>query len=306
MSILINIPGRPLDKLIAKLSQSIAVEDIEVWPNIKSPEDIEFALVWKHQTGSLTGLPNLKAISSFGAGVDSILQDTALPTVPIARIVDDNLAVDMAEYVYAMVQHHRLRLGQFNQQQEHSHWKPKSARKGKRVGVLGAGQLGMAVARLLKQRGFNVQTWSRSEKPNTDIPHLTGQNGFDELVSQSDFLICLLPLTTATENILNHSVFELMPSDAALINVARGQHLVDDDLITALDNYQLSFAYLDVFRQEPLPSEHKFWQHQKIQITPHISAVTNVDTAVAQVIENYQRVKAGKPIKNSINLAFGY
>lgn len=306
MSLLINIPGRPLDKLIAKLSQHIAVEEIQVWPEVTDPNSIEFALVWKHQQSSLLGLPNLKGISSFGAGVDSILADTDLPQVPVARIVDDNLARDMASFVLTMVQHHKLRLIQFSNQQTAALWKPKSARKGNRVGILGNGQLGQATAKLLVQMGFDVSTWGRTTKFIDGVESVTGQDAFNHLVSNSDYLICLLPLTPETDQILNKQVFEKMPNDAALINVARGAHLAEQDLVAALDNEQLAHAYLDVFTQEPLPPEHIFWQHPKITITPHISAVTNVDTAVEQIVENYVRVKAGKPMLHCIDRKLGY
>lgn len=306
MSILINIPNRPVEKIVARLAQSIDKRDIQVWPNITAPEQVKFALVWKQQAGSLTHLPNLQGISSFGAGVDSILADPQLPAVPIARIVDPNLSRDMAGYVLTVIQQHLLRFAQFQQQQVDALWKPKSARKGKRVGILGFGQLGQACAALLQQMGFTVSAWASTEKTVNDIACKTGRAGFESVVAESDFLVCLLPLTEQTENILNLEVFKLMPKDAAIINVARGHHLVDDDLIAALDQGEIAFAYLDVFRQEPLPKDHDFWQHKQIQITPHISAVTNLETALEQVIENYHRVQAGLTMLNCIDQQRGY
>lgn len=306
MSLLINIPDRPLDKLVSKLTQHIPLHEIQIWPDVKAPEAVEFALVWKQKQGSLQGLPNLKGISSFGAGVDSILADTELPDVPIARIVDDNLAQDMASFVYTMIQHHRLRLQQFSNQQSSALWKPKSPRRSKRVGILGFGQLGQATAKLLVQMGFEVNAWGRSQKHCHGVECLTGQDNFDQLVANSDYLVCLLPLTDATTHILNKRTFELMPADAAIINVARGDHLAEQDLIDALDNQQLAHAYLDVFKQEPLPEEHQFWHHPNITITPHVSAVTNVDTAVAQIVANYHRVKAGEAMVNCIDKVAGY
>lgn len=306
MSLLINIPDRPLTKLIDKLTQYIPAEEIRVWPEIKQADDIEFALVWKHQPGSLTNLPKLKGISSFGAGVDSILTDSQLPNVPIARIVDDSLGKDMASFILTMIQHHKLRLDQFTQQQQVALWKPKSARKGNRVGILGFGQLGQEAAKLLSYMGFDVSAWARTDKVAHDVVCHSGQQAFEQLVANSDYLVCLLPLTAETEGILNREVFELMPNDAALINVARGKHLVEQDLIAALDNNLLAYAYLDVFTQEPLPAQHPFWQHDKIKVTPHISAVTNVDTAVAQIVENYQRVKQEQNMINCIDRQQGY
>lgn len=306
MSILINIPNRPVEKIVARLAEFIDKSDIQIWPDITAPEQITFALVWKQEVGSLTNLPNLQGIASFGAGVDSILADPQLPAVPIARIVDPNLSRDMANYVLTVIQQHRLRLAQFNQQQMDALWKPKRARKGKRVGILGFGQLGQACAALLQQMGFSVSAWATTEKQVNGITCKTGEDGFESTVAESDYLVCLLPLTEQTENVLNRDVFKLMPEDAAIINVARGQHLVDEDLIAALDQGDIAYAYLDVFRQEPLPKEHAFWHHKQIQITPHISAVTNLDTALEQVVENYQRVQAGLAMIHCIDQQRGY
>lgn len=306
MSLLINIPDRPLDKLIAKLAEHIPLEEIQVWPEVSQPEQVEFALVWKHQHGSLSNLPSLKGISSFGAGVDSIVSDPELPSVPIARIVDDNLSQQMANYILAMIQHHKLRLNQFANQELQGLWKPKSARRGNKVGILGFGQLGKAASLLLSQMGFEVEAWGRSGRVVGEVVCSSGEQAFERIVSCSDFLVCLLPLTEQTENILDKNVFAMMPNDAAIINVARGKHLVEQDLVAALDNEELAFAYLDVFIQEPLPKEHVFWQHPKIQITPHISAVTNVDTAVSQIVENYKRVKQRQAMKHCVDPATGY
>lgn len=306
MSLLINIPDRPLDKLIAKLAEHIPLAEIQVWPEVKQPELVEFALVWKHQHGSLSQFPNLKGVSSFGAGVDSIVTDPQLPNVPVARIVDDNLAKDMANYILAMIQHHKLRLNQFANQQSQSLWKPKSARRGKQVGILGFGQLGQAAALLLSQMGYQVEAWGRSNRKVGEVTCASGEQAFERIVSSSDYLVCLLPLTKETENILDRRVFALMPTDSALINVARGKHLVEQDLLDALEQQQLAFAYLDVFIQEPLPKQHAFWQHPNIQVTPHISAVTNVDTAVSQIVENYYRVKQQQPMLHCIDLKQGY
>jgi glyoxylate/hydroxypyruvate reductase A len=317
MSILINIPGRPLDKLITRLKQDIPENEIEVWPNVKHPDKVEFALVWKHQHGSLNAYKNLKAISSFGAGVDSIISDPELPNVPIARIVDPDLAINMAQYVLTMIQHHKLRLHQFNQQQQEQIWKPKSVRKANKVGILGLGQLGAKTAEVLLNAGFEVSGWSRSLKELDNVNCYAGDDGFNAVITEADYLVCLLPLTDKTENILNAAVFSKMKSTAVLINVARGEHVVDEDLIAALTptnehahdlqtQQQIDFAYLDVFRQEPLPEQHPFWQSEQIQITPHISAVTNVETAVSQIVENYFLQKQKKDIINQIDKSSEY
>lgn len=306
MSFLINIPNRPLDKLIERLKQDIPEQEIEVWPNVQNPQKVEFALVWKHQQASLVEYPNLKGISSFGAGVDSIITDPQLPDVPVARIIDPVLAKSMAAFVLTIIQQHKLRLPQFRQQQKQTLWKPKSPRRNNTVGILGFGQLGQETGRLLTTLGYSVFAWSQSSKNVEGIVSVTGSEGLREVVSKSDYLVCLLPLTKTTENILDIRLFQQMPKGSVLINVARGDHLVDQDLLKAIEQGCIESAYLDVFRQEPLPSDHVFWQHPNIHITPHISAVTNVETAVTQIVNNYHRVKTNQNMVNTIDKNSGY
>lgn len=306
MAMLINIPGRPLDKLISKLSEYINPDELYVWPNVTDKNAVNFALVWKHQAGSLTDFPSLQGISSFGAGVDSIISDSQLPDVPLARIVDPDLANNMANFVYTMIQHHKLRLPQFSQQQSDAIWKPKSPRRNKHVGILGLGQLGQATAKLLVQQGFTVSGWSVSEKHLANVTSYKGEEGLTTLLTQSDYLVCLLPLTEHTTHILNQDNLSQLPKGAVVINVARGEHLDDDALITLLNNGHIDAAYLDVFKQEPLPKDHVFWQQKGVFITPHVSAVTNVETAVSQIVENYQRVNSKKQMINCIDRKSGY
>lgn len=306
MALLINIPSRPTEKIVAKLAEQIPEQELCLWPDVSKAEQIELALVWQHQHGSLSQLPNLKAIASFGAGVDAILADPQLPDVPVTRIIDPHLADDMANYVLTMIQHHKLRLDQFERQQSQANWRPKRARTGNKVGILGFGQLGQRVGQLLLQLGFDVAAWARTAKQVDGICCTAGQQTFEQLVANSDYLVCLLPLTAATESILDKKVFALMPQDAALINVARGAHLVEADLLQALDQGQLGYAYLDVFKQEPLPPSHEFWHHDNIKVTPHISAVTSLDTAISQIVMNYQRIKQGLPLRNCIDKKQGY
>ncbi len=306
MSILINLPDRDTTKLVNALSQFIDANEIQVWPNIKDKASIRFALVWNHQAGSLNDLPNLELISSFGAGVDSILADEQLPDVPVARIIDQDLAINMANYVLTMINHHRLRLPMYQQQQTMSLWKPRSSIRGKHVGILGLGQLGKFVGQFLLSAGFKVSGWSQTDKIIEGIDCSSGDEAFEKLVENVDYLVCLLPLTRSTRGIIDHRVFERLKSNAVLINVARGPHVVEQDLIAALYEKEISAAYLDVFDIEPLPEKHPYWRTPNLTITPHVSAVTNVDTAIEQVVENYQRIKDGLTPLNCIDLNKGY
>jgi glyoxylate/hydroxypyruvate reductase A len=306
MSLLINMPNRSSTKLVAALSQFISPEEIEVWPDVRSPEKVTMALLWQHQHGSLLAYKNLQAISSFGAGVDFIVSDRQLPHLPIARIVDPMLATQMKQYVFGVIQHHRLRLEEYRIKQSTQLWQPKGPHKGNTIAILGLGQIGTEVGRFLHSAGFNVIGWSHSEKNIKDITSFTGEVGLKKVVSQADYLVCLLPLTPSTQGILNKSLFSLMPSYGVLINVARGAHLNETDLLKALNNDEIKAAYLDVFQQEPLTNDHPFWQHEKITITPHVSAITSLETAVAQIVENYKRCQSGEEILHSINRDKGY
>ena len=306
MSLLINIPDRNTDKLVAKLAERIGSENIEVWPDVAKPDDVELALVWQHEPGSLVPFKNLKAVSSFGAGVDSIFADSQLPNVPVTRIVDADLSENMAQYVLTIVNQYRLRLPTYQTQQSLALWKPRSNRKGRDVGILGLGKLGMHVGEVLIKNGYRVKGWSRTVKSHPSIDCMSGNVGFDSLIQNVDYLVCLLPLTTDTKGIINDEVFSKMKTDAVLINVARGGHVNEDSVIAALYNKEVAAAYLDVFDIEPLPESHPYWRTPNLHITPHVSAVTNVNTAVEQVIENYNNVLDGTELINVVDKTLGY
>jgi glyoxylate/hydroxypyruvate reductase len=306
MSIALIIPDRDLTDLQHRLQQALPQTQVEIWPDISQAENIEFALVWKPPVGSLASLPNLKAIQCFGAGVDAIFQDPALPTVPIARIVDDRLNHTMVSYLDSVVAHYRLRFDMFLQQQQQQVWKPKSPRKLTHICILGLGELGTAAAEHFIQLGYQVSGWSRRPKSLPQIACYSGNTELSQAVADADVVICLLPLTAQTENLLNAKVFASFKTNSIFINVARGAIVDDQALITALDSGQLQAACLDVFRQEPLPAEHPFWQHPAIFITPHISAVTNIEAAIEQTVVNYQLQKQGQQMQNLIDTNQGY
>jgi len=174
------------------------------------------------------------------------------------------------------------------------------------VGILGLGELGSHVAGRLAAIGFPVQGWSRTRKSSAGIPSYYGDEGLAAFLAASDILVCLLPLTPATSGILDARLFRQLPAGAYIINVARGEHLVEPDLLAAIDSGRLSGALLDVFRLEPLPQDHSFWTHPRIRITPHIASITNPDSAVLQVLENYHRALSGRPLLNRVDPQRGY
>lgn len=306
MSIALVIPDRKLDALVEKLSALLPGVLIQQWPDYSAPEQVQMAVVWKQPPGSLAALSNLKSLQSFGAGVDSIVSDPTLPDLPLSRIVDPALASSMVNYLAGIVLHYQLRLDLFQRQQQQQLWKPKSPRLIKQICVLGLGELGQAAARYFLQQGYRVSGWSRGLKQLDGIQCYAGEAGFKEAVSSADLVICLLPLTPDTNNFLNTERLSAFKQGAILVNVARGAIVDDAALLAALDSGQLEAACLDVFREEPLPATDPYWQHPAVLVTPHCSAVTNADTAIHQIVENYQRTLNGLPLKYLVNRERGY
>ncbi len=283
--------------------------EVRVWPEVGDPADVDYALVWRPEPGLLASLPNLKLILSLGAGVDHILCDPLLPhDLPIVRLVDPYMTDAMSEYVVLQVLRlHRQDLD-YRAQQEAAVWRELAQKNAAErcVGILGAGALGQDAARKLKRLGFDVALWSRSERAFEGLASYAGAAGLTALLGRSEILVCLLPLTPETEGILNTSTFTLLPKGAALINAARGGHLVEEDLLAALASGRLSAAVLDVFREEPLPAGHRFWRHPRIIVTPHIAAATHPPTAAPIILDNIRRCEEGRPLLNRVDPAQGY
>lgn len=278
---------------------------IEVWPQVADPAKVEFAIVWRYPHGELTRYPHLKAIQSMGAGVDHVLSDAQRPSVPIARIVDPYLITEMTQYVIAATLYYARRLDFYTAAKAKKTWLPQVL-EDKRIGIMGLGQLGADAAAKLVNLGFHVSGWSRKPKNINGVHCFSGEAQLPEFLQQSDILICLLPLTAETRGILNAGLFAKLPHGAYLINAARGQHLVEKDLLQALDKGQLAGACLDVFEVEPLPQDHPFWSHPKVLVTPHIASVTRADSAAAQMLENYRRALSGRPLLNVVDAVVGY
>src|SRR6516164_3429456 len=281
-----------LNRLMPKL-------EVRIWPEVGDPADIDYALVWRPEPGLLASLPNLKLILSLGAGVDHILGDPQLPRdVPIVRLVDPYMTDAMSEYVVLQVLRlHRQDLD-YRAQQEAGIWRELAQKNAaeRRIGILGAGALGQDAGRKLRGLGFDIALWSRSAKIVDGLASGAGAAGLPALLRRSEILVCLLPLTAETEGILNMSTFALLPKGAALINAARGGHLIEEDLLAALASGQLSAAVLDVFREEPLRAGHPFWRHPRIVMTPHVAAATHPPTAAPIILDNIRRFEEGRPL----------
>ncbi len=280
--------------------------DLRVWPDDGSKDEITFALVWAQPPGVFAQYPNLQVIASMGAGVDNLLQDTSIPEhVSVVRMVDPRLVNQMGDYVLAASLNHVRQFPEYMQQQR---WQPLVTRNVDEVtvGVMGLGQIGKSVAKRLLAMGFQVVGWSRRTKSINGIKTFTGQQQLSDFLAASEILVCLLPLTPETENILNLQTLSQLPQGAYVVNVARGQHLVENDLLLLINKKHLSGACLDVFSQEPLPQTHPFWSHPNIVVTPHIASLTDPISVAPQIVENYRRMIAGEPLLNQVDRQQGY
>ena len=309
MAFLIIAPDIKVTSWVKHLTRLEPGIDIRIWPDSGNAEDIEFALSWHHPPGEFNKFKNLKCIASLGAGVDHILADPQLPEgVPITRVVEHSMAQSMSEYVVLAVLKFCRQFDFYRAYQAQSQWHPRKPLLAEdlNIGIMGLGQLGEDAAKKLSYLGFPVTGWSQTPKEIEGIKSLAGKDMLDDFLSQARVLICMLPLTSKTKGILNHKMFGKLPAGAYLINVARGEHLVENDLIAALDSGQLAGACLDVFEVEPLPQDHPFWRHPKIVVTPHISSITFPRAVAPQIIENYHRVKSGKRPVNRVDIVRGY
>lgn len=298
-----------LDFWVRELTQRVPDLDVRVWPDVGPPEDIEYALVWKPEPGDLKRYPNLKVILSMGAGVDHILADPELPRdIPMTRIVDTNMTENMRDYVLTHILKYHRRQPEYDAQQAERVWReldqPSAAER--RVGILGLGELGGAVAAALKFLGFTVAGWSRGPKSIAGVECFHGADGLEQLLGGTEILVCLLPLTAETRGIINARTLAALPRGASLINAARGGHVVKADLIAALDSGHIAGATLDVFDVEPLPEDDPLWAHPKVTITPHIAAITDPLSAAAQVAENILRHRRGDSLINLVDTRRGY
>jgi glyoxylate/hydroxypyruvate reductase A len=293
---------------IKELRKQASDIEVYVWPNVPDPAKVEFIASWSYEDLDYHTFPNLKCVSSLVAGIDHIELDKIPAKIPIARIVDPMMRVQMSEYVALAVLNHRRHLIEYKQQQIVKKWEkiPEIDMADLTVGIMGIGSLGMDAALKLKKLGYPVIGWGRSPKTIKEIPVFIGQKELKDFLIRADILVCFLPVTEQTKNILNYKNLSMLPRGAYVINVARGVLLVDEDLIKLLDNHHLSGACLDVFRQEPLPNDHPFWRHAKIIITPHMSSNPIIQTTIQQIITNYQRVQQGEKILNEIDRVRGY
>lgn len=285
-------------------------EKVEVFPHISNFEEVDFLVVWKATTEEFQQFPNIKVIQSLGASVDHILNSFEVPNdVLISRIVDFSLSHDMWEFVLAIILGEMKLFTKYDHDQHRKIWQPQNYKRIEDItlSILGAGEIGMHMAKQFSKMGFAVNTWSAS--PKSEVAGIKSYYGKDQLPSflpDTDFLINILPYTPHTEGIIDYPLLSLLKSDSYFINVGRGESIVEKDLLRVLSEGAMRGAFLDVFQTEPLPENHPFWTNQKIKITPHIASITNVKTATLQIIDNYKRLQKGDKLLHLVSKSKAY
>lgn len=271
-------------------------------------KNAQVAACWFPLPGSLAKLPNLQVIHSVAAGIDHLEHDPSCPDLPVCRVVDPGHRQGMTEYVRWAVIHYHRGFDQVLVQQRQQHWQRPLQRPASqfRIGVMGLGSLGSAIALDLAAAGYAVRGWARSSKDLPGVQTFAGADSFNGFLDGVELLINLLPLTDETRGILNQQTFERLANGAALVNVGRGAHLNIEDLQQALKQGKLRGAMLDVFEQEPLPAEHPLWKTPGVTITPHMASAASHDCIAEQIAENFRRLNSGESLLNSADRQLGY
>jgi glyoxylate/hydroxypyruvate reductase A len=274
----------------------------------QAPKMADHAVVWSPPQAFIDEQTQLQNLFNMGAGVDALLKLQLPKNLNVVRLNDAGMSVQMAEYVCHAVIGHFREFDHYEKDMQSQRWSYRKphVRAEFAVGILGAGVLGSKVAAALKQFEFPVHVWSRTPKALAGINTFAGAPQLPDFLKATRVLVNLLPLTAETENILSRANLSQLQKGAYLINVARGKHLVDQDLLDLLGEGHLAGATLDVFREEPLPLTHKFWQHPHITLTPHTSARTLRDESIAQIASKIQAVYDGRTIEGRVDRLRGY
>lgn len=308
-ALLFDLPGYPQELWTAHLRKLLPDLKILSTVDAATAGDIAYCIAWKPAPGALRKLPNLKIVFSMGAGVDGIVADPTYPHhIPLQRVVDDTLAQAMSEYVVLSVLYWHRRLHDFVDLQRGKKWRQLAAPRAPnvRVGILGFGVLGQAAARALSALNYQLAGWSATPKRADGVKTFHGQEQLQPFLAETDILVCLLPLTPETRGILNAKAFAALPKDACIVNAARGGHVVEEDLVKALDSGHLRGATLDVFSAEPLPATSPLWSHPKIVMTAHSAAFTDPESFMRQVANTIRRMDEGLSPENLVDFARGY
>ena len=308
MSIILRVGPAHQSRWKSTLAAQLPELGVRLWDEPGNDEDIRYAVVWRPPAGGLRRFTNLECIVSIGAGIDHVYADPELPAVPIIKTVGNVLRQRMREYVCAQVLRFHRGLDLLDEAAARSQWAPRADPPADQrvVGIMGLGSMGLLCAQTLASLGFAVHAWTRSPRAVPDIKTWAGPAEFDDFLATVDILVCLLPLTDATRSILSAKTFSRLKPDACLINVGRGDHLVEDDLIPALESGQLRAAALDVFQIEPLPQEHPFWDHPNVHVTPHVASLISPDLGATLIANNLRRFIAGESVPDLVPVGRGY
>ena len=279
-----------------------------IWPDVGDAGQVRFLAAWEPPTQIQHVFPNLEVLFSVGAGVDQFDLSVLPPELKVVRMVEPGLTACMCEYVsWAVLSLHR-EIPMYLRQQQCRQWRDHPVRpaSSRRVGVMGMGALGRAALAQLRLLGFDCAGWSRSRHSEPGLRCYAGESELSDCLERTDILVCLLPLTPETRGVLGGRLFDALPTGASLVNAGRGGHLVQADLLAALETGQLSAAILDVCEPEPLPQGHPFWDHPRIWLTPHVASATQAETAAHALLDNLRRQYAGLPMEGVVNRARGY
>ncbi len=308
--ILLALTGQDVDHWRRLLGDGYDVVTGRAYP---SDPSIDHAVVWKHRPGVLAGLPNLKLVISTGAGVDHVFADPDLPDVPILRVVAENLATHMAEYVvWRVMDHHRQGMAYRAQQAERA-WEERNQQTAARVavGIMGLGQLGRVAAKALLSLGFRVNGWTRGPRAVDGVATFHGDDGLKAFLAATDILVVLLPHTPATQGIVDYNLLRGLRRDnalggAVLVNAGRGRLQREADILRALDDGTLKEASLDVFEAEPLPQASALWSHPRVFVTPHAAAASDPEHLAPLMLEQIARFERGEALDNLVDRDAGY
>jgi glyoxylate/hydroxypyruvate reductase A len=296
-----------LSFLVPLLQKADPTLDVVVWPDPRFVE-AEVAICWNSPPGVYAQMPKLRLVHSIAAGVDNVIAEQELRDLPVCRVLDPMLAEGMLQFVLWGVIYYHRKIDEAQRSQLVAEWKrpPQTLASSCRVGLMGLGEIGGHLARRLPLLGYTVSGWSRTPREIPGVTVFSGEDGFDDFLAQTDVLVCLLPLTSATRGLLSKRVFDALPAGAALIHVGRGEHLVEDDLASALASGHLRGAIIDVFEQEPLRPDHPFWTLPGVVVTPHMATMNGYDVIAAQVAANTARLVRGEPLVNTVDVERGY
>jgi glyoxylate/hydroxypyruvate reductase A len=281
---------------------------VRVWPEAGELADIEYLAFMHPDFDSLPVFPNLKAMFSRSAGVESFVNHPRLPKAPLCKVEPPGGDPMMTEYVVMHVLRFHRDMPEYQAAQARCEWRrvPIVRPEQRRVGFLGFGMMAKAPALVLKSLGFPISAWVRSPRTESEVQIYHGANQLEPFLQQTDIAVCLLPLTRETEGIFCARTFAMMPRGAMLVNVGRGRHVVEEDLIAALDSEQLSYAALDALWPEPLPPTSRLWSHPKVTVMPHVARRPTVAQLVTEIVANIRSIEAGGRPLQEVDITMGY